>query len=122
MKKIYQKLALTGESVPRVVKTEDAGDGYYSIISKCNGLYLDVYGAMANNGTQMQIYEGNESNAQKFKLEKIETEIIGEQTVEDGTYYFSITFSVNLEIFSSLTVLSFSVTAFFISSLKLFDR
>ena len=75
---------------------KDAGDGYYNIISKCNGLYLDVYGAMANNGTQMQIYEGNESNAQKFKLEKIETEIIGEQTVEDGTYYISSKLNTNM--------------------------
>ena len=44
----------------------------------------------------MQIYEGNESNAQKFKLEKIETEIIGEQTVEDGTYYISSKLNTNM--------------------------
>ena len=75
---------------------KDAGDGYYSIISKCNGLYLDVYGAMANNGTQMQIYEGNGSNAQKFKLEKIETGIIGKQTIKDGTYYIKSKLNTNM--------------------------
>ena len=75
---------------------KDAGDGYYNIISKCNGLYLDVYGAMANNGTQMQIYEGNGSNAQKFKLEKIETGIIGKQTIKDGTYYIKSKLNTNM--------------------------
>ena len=71
---------LVKDEYVEVAIIKDAGDGYYSIISKCNGLYLDVYGAMANNGTQMQIYEGNGSNAQKFKLEKIETGIIGKES------------------------------------------
>lgn len=60
---------------------KDAGNGDYCIISKCNGLYLDVAGANAQNGVQMQVYEGNETDAQKFKFEKIE-EIVGEKQLK----------------------------------------
>ena len=61
-------------------------DGYYNIISKSTGLYLDIPGAMATDGRVVRLYEGNESNAQKFELEKIE-ELANEKTIEDGTYY-----------------------------------
>ena len=46
----------------------DYGDGVVSIISKVNGLYLDVAGGSDKNGTNIQVYSGNGSNAQKFKL------------------------------------------------------
>ncbi len=57
---------------------QDAGNGYFYIISKCNGLYLDVAGGNASNGSNIQVYEGNGSNAQKFKFTTI--------GVEDGLY------------------------------------
>ena len=46
-------------------------------------------GANAQNGVQMQVYEGNETDAQKFKFEKIE-EIVGEKTIEDGNYKIKV--------------------------------
>ena len=61
-------------------------EGYYNIISKSTGLYLDIPGALATNGRIVSLYEENETNAQKFKLEEIE-ELTGEKTIEEGTYY-----------------------------------
>lgn len=29
------------------------GNGYYSFISKCNGLYLDIYAGSTNNGANV---------------------------------------------------------------------
>lgn len=63
---------------------KDCGDGYYNIISKANGLYLDVYAnATNNNGTNVQLYYGNGSNAQKFKFTPIN--IIDNNTYEIET-------------------------------------
>lgn len=45
----------------------DAGDGYYYIINKC-GYYLDVAGANSSDGTNVWVYTGNKSIAQKWKL------------------------------------------------------
>ncbi len=50
---------------------EDAGNGYYYIVSCYNGLYLDVYAGLADNGTNVQVYESNGSNAQKFTFEDL---------------------------------------------------
>ena len=48
---------------------KDAGDGYYNIISKANGLYLNVEGDHTNtNGANVQLYSNNGSESQKFKL------------------------------------------------------
>ncbi len=60
-------------------------DGYYNIISKCNYLNLDVNGAKTANGTNIQMYEGNGTNAQKFKFIKADI-VKGTQTIEDGVY------------------------------------
>ena len=40
------------------------------IISKCNGLYIDAYNAVAANGTNIQMCDGNGLDAQKFYFEK----------------------------------------------------
>ena len=45
-----------------------ANEGYYYIVSKCNGLYMDIYTGSNQNGTNVQVYKGNRSNAQKFKF------------------------------------------------------
>ena len=50
---------------------KDAGDGYYYLISKANGLYLDVYAGGTANGTNVQVYEGHGGNSQRFKLDEI---------------------------------------------------
>ena len=65
-----------------IKKTED---GYYNIISKCNGLYLNVTKQIAKNESNIEVNTKNDSNSQKFKLEKIEV-LKGEKTISDGTY------------------------------------
>jgi len=51
---------------------EDIGDGYYNIISKANGLYVDISGGLSNNnGTNIQLYYDNDSDAQKFRFTPI---------------------------------------------------
>ncbi len=48
---------------------EDRGNGYYNIISKANGLYVDISGGLSNNdGTNIQLYYDNDSDAQQFKF------------------------------------------------------
>ena len=60
---------------------KDCGNGYYNIISKANGLYMDIAGGMTtNNGTNVQLYYSNNSDAQQFKLEH--TNIIENDTYE----------------------------------------
>lgn len=61
-------------------KIQDAGNGYFNIISRCNGLYLTI------DGTSVKTCKENASLVQKFKLEKPETTITGEKTIEDGRY------------------------------------
>ena len=61
-------------------KIQDAGNGYFNIISRCNGLYLTIH------GTSVKTCKENASLVQKFKLEKPETTITGEKTIEDGRY------------------------------------
>ena len=48
---------------------KDAGNGYYNIISKVNGLYLNIDGEhIDTNGANVEVYYKNDSDAQKFKL------------------------------------------------------
>ena len=65
---------------------KDAGDGYFYIIARCNGLVIDIPGGDLSGNPTIQMYEGNETDAQKFKLVKAEQEIEGEQLIEDGVY------------------------------------
>lgn len=54
-------------------KFTDAGDGYYYIIPRCNeSLCLDVYSAYSSDGTNVQVYTANQSNAQKWKLTPVD--------------------------------------------------
>lgn len=48
---------------------QDIGNGYYNIISKANGLYVDISGGLSNNdGTNIQLYYDNGSDAQQFNF------------------------------------------------------
>ena len=48
---------------------EEIGNGYYNIISKANGLYVDISGGLSNNdGTNIQLYYDNDSDAQQFRF------------------------------------------------------
>lgn len=61
------------------------GDVKLSGAAKEKGLCLDVNGATGSNGTNVQVYEGNNSAAQQFVLEQIE-EYINWQSISNGTY------------------------------------
>lgn len=60
-------------------------DDTYSIISKGDGLTLDIYGGDTANNTNVQVYFNNETQAQKFKFTKIEND----NFLENGTYTIS---------------------------------
>jgi len=71
---------------------KDCGNGYYSIISKANGLYLDIAGgAIENCGANVQLYYSNNSDAQQFKLEHI-------NIVESGTYEIETKLNSNMVV------------------------
>ena len=53
---------------------KDAGDGYAYVVNK-SGLYLDVNGTFSDNGTNVQVWTGNGSVAQKWKLIPVEKEV-----------------------------------------------
>ena len=71
---------------------KDCGNGYYSIISKANGLYLDIAGgAIGNCGANVQLYYSNNSDAQQFKLEHV-------NIVESGTYEIETKLNSNMVV------------------------
>ncbi|MBQ6469599.1 MAG: RICIN domain-containing protein [Lachnospiraceae bacterium] len=61
---------------------EEADRGYYYIRNAGSGLYLDVKSARRTNGTNVQIYTGNKTEAQKFRLERIDSQ----RVIPDGVY------------------------------------
>ena len=65
---------------------KDAGDGYFYIISRCNGLFIDIPNGVVANNPKIQMFEGNGTDAQKFKFVKAQQELNGEQVLEDGVY------------------------------------
>lgn len=58
---------------------ERCWNGYFYIIAAYSGLYLDVASASTANGTNVQVYTGNGTKAQKFKFSKI-------KMVDNGNY------------------------------------
>ena len=62
------------------------GDGYYNIISKCNNLYLNADGK-ANNGTNINVRNANNTDSQKFKFTKLKDNTTqGTKTINDVIY------------------------------------
>ena len=49
----------------------DAGNGYYYIVARHSGKFLDIAGGVSADGTNVQVYNGNGTNAQKFKFTKV---------------------------------------------------
>lgn len=49
-------------------KIYQTSDGYYRFQSKASGLFLDCNGGVAENFCNVQIWESNDTNAQKFAL------------------------------------------------------
>lgn len=61
-------------------KIYKTSDGYYRFQSKATGMYLDCNGCVAENGTNIQVWESNDSYAQIFMLQ--ECRIDGKTYVE----------------------------------------
>ena len=66
-----------------------ASDGSYNIISVANGLFLNVSGGIANDGTNIDFYTTNNTNSQKFSFEKIDIPKSTKE-IEDGFYEISL--------------------------------
>lgn len=64
-----------------------AENDYFYIIGRCNGLYMDITEGKAEVGTKLQMYKGNQTEAQKFKFEKAKTTLEGKRVLENGVYY-----------------------------------
>lgn len=59
----------------------EAGEGYYYLIAKANGLALDIAGGSTSNGQNVWTYTLNNTNAQKFRF------VTGfRKFYEEGTY------------------------------------
>ena len=56
------------------IKLSEDKSSYY-IISKCNGLYLNVEGEKVKNGANVEVNKNTKSDAQKFIFDKIDTTI-----------------------------------------------
>lgn len=72
---------------------KSAGGEYYYIISKCNGLYLDLEGGTDKSGTNVEVYYSNNQNWQKFKFTS--TDVETKKTIEPGNYIISSKMDIN---------------------------
>lgn len=68
----------------RIDETND-GTGY-TIRAKCSGYYLDVANAETNDGTNIQLWEGNGTNAQKWYFIPWSGGESASQEIPDGDY------------------------------------
>ena len=74
-----------------IIKEED---GYYSIVSKLSGLYLDIKNGNIKNGTRLDIYEENGTEAQKFIFK--ESILNAKQEIPDGIYKIATKLDSNM--------------------------
>lgn len=66
------------------VKADTVYSGHvYKIMSLSNSIYLDVEGNASANGTNIQVYKANATNAQRFYIEKVCTD-------SNGTEWYKI--------------------------------
>ena len=61
------------------------GNNKYTFVSLSNDYCIDIPSANASNGVKLQVYEENNSDAQKFYLTN-RTPMQGKQTIKDGIY------------------------------------
>ena len=66
-------------------KIKESDDNKYTFISLSNNYCIDIPSANASNGAKLQVYEENNSDAQKFYLTN-RTPMQGTQTIKDGIY------------------------------------
>lgn len=70
---IYQSNGTPAQAF-RLTSTDALSTGYYRFSTDLNNTYvIDVSGASRTAGTQVQIYENNDTNAQKFALAEVAT-------------------------------------------------
>ncbi len=68
---------------------KNSGEGYYNIISKESGLYIDITGGHIDKaGTNVELWYGNEGDAQKFKFTPI-------NIINNNTYHISSKVNLN---------------------------
>ena len=67
---VKQDKANNGNAQKWIIKESEEKTGYYYIISKCNGIYLDVADGKANNDANIQMHEKfqDDSTRQLFKF------------------------------------------------------
>ena len=65
---------------------KECGDGYYYIISKANGWYLDVDKGQGKDCQNIQVYTGHGEKSQKFKFSNLQS-TTGSRTIKDGIYH-----------------------------------
>lgn len=75
----------------------------FYIISAHSGKYLDVSGGSSKNGTNIQVYNGNNSAAQKWKF--LASGAVSGQTIKNGEYTIASALdnNVGLNIFGGKT-------------------
>lgn len=74
-------------------KVEDLGNGEYKIVSAIGNKCLDVSGGNAINGSNIQVWEDNNTKAQRFALLKYDIQIL-----EDGVYSIRTCLNINKTI------------------------
>lgn len=72
---------------------KDNGDGYYKIISKRNGMVLNVKNNNFINNAQLELVYEENIDSQKFKLNKIEN--YGYKNINDGYYFIGTKLNTN---------------------------
>jgi pectin lyase len=66
-----QQWGTTGDSVHDIWKLVDAGNGYFYLVSQIgdgNTFYLNVAGNSSNDGANVEIYQSNGGDSQKFMI------------------------------------------------------
>lgn len=63
---VHMWKSITGYNGQWVIKK--TADGNYNLITHCSSMYMDLPNGATAEGTNIQIYTGNGTNAQKFKL------------------------------------------------------
>ncbi|MBQ8028947.1 MAG: RICIN domain-containing protein [Clostridia bacterium] len=97
---VHTGLALNGKNISlwplnksnaQLFRLIPAGNGYYYIQSKLNpAYYIDINGAHSSNGTNVQLYQGNFSSAQKFSFTAVSGAVINPTSVSLNTSSVSL--------------------------------
>ncbi|MBR4319792.1 MAG: RICIN domain-containing protein, partial [Oscillospiraceae bacterium] len=88
---------------------KEAGNGYYYVVSCANtNNYLDVNGAGNKNGTNVQIYPSNGTNAQKFKFILKDDDITWDTFFKSGQYIqtYALSNSRQIPVYSNANLSS----------------